>query len=110
MADISKTSPTRSANTMPGVAASAGGDAFLNTGRELLVVEHTNGGGSDVTLTVTTTQTIDGEAVDDKTITIGAGERHLIGPFPTNIYNDQDGKVQLGWSSETDIEVAVINP
>jgi len=57
-----------------------------------------------------TQQTVDGEAIADKTIVIPAGERHLVGPFPKTVYNDSNGRVQLSYSSETDIEVAVINP
>ena len=45
----------------------------------------------------------------DKTITIPAGERHLIGPFPTTVYNDGDAKVALAYEDHTDIEVAIID-
>jgi len=107
MATLTPVAPARAANQFAGQAAAAGGDDFVNDGEKVLVIEHTNGAGSDVDLTITTTKMVDGEDVDDKVITIPAGERHLIGPFPPQVYNDGDGKVALAYSSETDIEVAL---
>jgi len=109
MATLTPVAPDRAANQIAGQAAAAGGDDFVNDGKKLLLIEHTNGVGSDVDLTVTTTKTVDGEAVADKTITIPAGERHLIGPFPTTVYNDGDAKVALAYEDHTDIEVAIID-
>lgn len=109
MADLASQSPAREANALTFSAASSGGDAFVNTGRNYLLVRHTNSGGSSVTLTIETQATVDGEAVADKTVVIAAGDDpHLLGPFPMQVYNDGDQKVQLTWSSETDIELAVI--
>jgi len=110
MAELTPISPKRAANAFAFSAAEAGGDSFPNTGKELVLVRHTNGAGSDVTLTITTTQQVDGEDVADKQVTIGAGTNHLLGPFPRSIYNDGDGKVSLAWSDATDIELAVIQP
>ena len=110
MADLTVNSPARAANAVSNEAASAGGDAFANTGRELVLLTHTNGAGATETLTVAMQKTIDGEDVPDKTVSIGAGETHLLGPFPTGLYNDVDGKVQLSYSSETDLELLVIQP
>ena len=110
MAALTPVSPARGANSFSFSSADAGGDTFANTGRELALVRHTNGAGSDVTLTLVTTATVDGEAVADKEITIGAGTNHLIGPFPKNIYSDVDGNVALSWSAATDIELVVIKP
>lgn len=108
MATLTPVSPARAPNELAGQAASAGGDQWANSGKELLVVEHTNGAGSEVTLTVTTVVTIDGEAVADKEIAIPAGTRHLLGPFPPNIYNDGEGNASVACDDETDIEVALI--
>jgi len=109
MSTITKLARSRAANPATFAAAAGGGDEFVNTGKELLLVNHTNGGGSAVTLTITTSATVDGLAVADRTVSIGAGEFHVLGPFETSQYNDANGKVQLGWSSATDIEVAVVN-
>lgn len=108
MATVTPVSPARAANPLAGQAADPAGDDWANTGKELLLVEHTNGAGSDVTLTVATTVEIDSEPVADKEIVIPAGQRHLLGPFPANIYNDGDGKAGASYDDATDIEVAVI--
>jgi len=71
--------PLRAANPVTFAAADGMGDDFVNTGKELAVVEHTNPGGAAVTLTVTTTATVDTEAVADKVIVIGVGETHVLG-------------------------------
>ncbi len=108
MADLTVVSPARAANALTGESAAAGGDAFANTGKELLVIE--NGSGSPINLTAVTQQEVDGEAVDDKVITIPAGERHVLGPWPTSIYSDGDSKVQLEYSAVTSVTVSVIKP
>lgn len=112
MAALTAVSPARAANNFDGQAASAGGDTFANSGTEMLVVEHTNGAGADVDVTITTHKTVDTAelAVGDLVVTVPAGERHLLGPFPRGIYNDGDGNVSVGYSDETDIEVAVLKP
>lgn len=104
--------PTRDADAITFAAAEAGGDGWANTGQELLIVRHTNSIGSDVTLTVATTITIvvDGQDVDNREIVIGAGETHMLGPFPASYYNDAEGLVSLAWSSAADIELAVLRP
>jgi len=109
MATLTAVAPARAANPIPGTPADPGGDVFANDGRKLLLVEHTNGAGSDVTLSVAITKDVDGVSVGTKDITIAAGTRHLLGPFPTDIYNDADGQVSLTYSDATDIEVAVID-
>ncbi len=109
MATLTAVKAARSANLLTGVAAEAGGDDFVNDGKKLLVIEHTNGAGADITLTVATPLTVDGEAVAEKEIAVVKGTRQLLGPFPKNIYNDNDDKVALTYSSHGDIEVAVID-
>lgn len=108
--EISQVEPARSSNELAGAAANADGNWFTNSGQEMLVIEHTNGSGSDVTLTIVTQETVDDEAVGDKGITITKGKRYLIGYFPTAWYNDGNGRVQLTYSAVTDITVAVIKP
>jgi len=107
MATLTPVAPAREANPLAGQAAAAGGDDFLNDGEKLLVIENDDVDSMD--LTITTTKTVDGEAVADKVITIGAGERHLVGPFPPQVYNDGDGKVALAYTDETGVTVAVID-
>jgi len=105
MATLTPVAPARAANQFAGQAAAAGGDDFVNDGKKVLVIENDDVDSMD--LTITTTKTVDGEAVADKTITIPAGERHLIGPFPPEVYNDGDGKVALAYTDETSVTVAL---
>ena len=110
MSTLAAQAAKREANDLTLTAGGAGGDEFVNTGKELLLVLHTNSGGSTVTLTIGAEKTVDGLTVPDKTIDIAAGKTALLGPWPTDVYNDGDGKVQLSWSDETDIEAAVVTP
>lgn len=111
MAALTVQTASRSANgqSLAGVAAAGGGDTFVNTGQEILVVK--NGGGAGITVTITTPATVDGLAVADLTATIAAGETRSIGPFPPSIYNDtgvNGGNVSVGYSSVTSVTVAVL--
>lgn len=109
MAALTPVTKKVTANATTFAAGESGGDKFANpSGSALLFVSHTNGGGSTVTLTITTSQTIEGLALADRTVAIGAGEFHVLGPFPKNTYNDVDGNVNISYSDETDIEVAVV--
>lgn len=108
MSTVSPVSPARVATALTAASGSAGGDAFANTGKQLLFIEHTNGAGADVTLTIATNRTVDGLTVPDKTITITKGTKQILGPFPTETYNDGDDLVNFSYDDETDIEIAVI--
>lgn len=107
MATLTAVAPAREANELTMVAAAAGGDEFVNDGKKLLVVK--NADVDALTVTITTQMTVDGEDVADKTVSVPAGETHLVGPFPPNVYNDGDGKVQIGYDDETDVTVGVID-
>jgi len=58
---------------------------MTNTGQEFLVIR--NSGASQRTVTLEIPETIDGQAVTNKTFTLEAGETKLAGPFPTPHYN-----------------------
>lgn len=106
MATLSVQQADRAANAVTLAAASAGGDEFVNTGKEALLID--NGGGSPITVTFATPVTVDGLAVDDLDIDVPDGEMHLLGPFPTGTYNDGDGKVQISYTDVTSVTVAAI--
>jgi len=86
--------------------ASEAGDAFLNDGKVWIHVK--NGAAALDPITIITQQTIDGEAVDDKTVTISASTQQVIGPFPPEIYNDGDGLVQLTYSKHEEVTIAFL--
>lgn len=106
---------TRSVNTISragisltglAAAADAAGDNFANTGNEFLYVN--NGSGSSVTVTLVAQQTVDGQALTNKTVAVAAGVAKLIGPFPKGIYNDTNDRMNVTWSSATDVTIAAI--
>ena len=111
MATLTAQSPKRGANSISFSAPSAGGDDFANSGTELLLVQHTNSAGTQKTLTIVTPAVVDGDlSVADRQIVIGPGELHMLGPWPTNTYNDSQGKVSFSFDATNDLQVAVIKP
>lgn len=89
------------ANTL--TAAAGGGDSFANDGRTYF--EILNGGGGAITVTFVTQQTVDGLAVADLAVSVAAGARTKVGPFPPSIYNDANGRVQVTYSGVTTVTV-----
>lgn len=88
------------------VASTPGGDQFqISNGKEYLLV--TNNDGSTVTITVVTEYERGGLALADKELTIGAGEQKLFGPFPTDIYADSSGFLQMSHDG-TSVDVAPV--
>jgi hypothetical protein len=86
-----------------GVAASAGGDRFTNTGKELLVVTCATGG--PVNVTMETTVEVDGQAVADNVVAVADGEPMIIGPFPLSDYGTE---VNVSYADATNLTVQVI--
>lgn len=80
---------------------------FPNDGRVFLHVKKTGAG--ICTATVTTPGTVRGKAIADPTISIPAttGDK-LIGPFPTDLYNDASGLVTVAFSDIAGLTVAVV--
>lgn len=93
-------------------AAAAGGDQFINDGREIVHIK--NGAGGDITLTVTAQNSptsIPGYGNATKSnavVTVTAGEERFVGPFPTSAYNDTSGYVQLGYSATGTVTLAIL--
>lgn len=91
-------------------AASGGGDKFNNLGQQLLYIENT--GGADITLTIVIQSTIDGQAPSNRTVTVPhtVAAHLIIGPFPTGVYNDGNGQVNLTYSAVSGVKVNVFTP
>lgn len=87
-------------------AASAGGDkvslAALNT-----FLHIKNGGGSSITVTVTT-QNADyrGLTLPDRTVTVAAAGEQMIGPLDASLQADINGQASIGYSAVTSVTVA----
>jgi len=82
-----------------GATAAASGDYFANDGQTFLIVK--NGDASDHTVTAAIQASVDGVTPTGAAHNIVAGHTAILGPFPTGIYNDTNGRVQLSYSATT---------
>lgn len=89
-------------------AADAAGHIITNSGRMLLYVK--NGGGGSINVTITTPGSIDGLALPDKVVAVGAGAEKIIGGLAPNVYNATDGTIAVAYSGVTSVTVAAIEP
>jgi hypothetical protein len=85
--------------------AAAGGDAFANDGK---VWVHVKNGAIALNITFETTITVDGLAVADLVVAVGATTEKVIGVFPTNWYNDGSNLVQMTYDDESNVTIAVM--
>lgn len=87
-------------------AANTDGQYFDNNGRCFLEV--VNAGGDTLTLSIETPGVVDSLAIADREVAVVATTGNkMIGPFPTNIYNDASGRVNVSYSAVTDVTVGV---
>jgi 3-oxoacyl-ACP reductase-like protein len=78
---------------------------FVNTGRELVLVKN----GSEGSLDVTVDSVADEYGREgDVTISTGASEESIAGPFPTHLFNQSDGKVHIDLTDDTSLTLAVV--
>lgn len=87
-------------------SCAGGGDVFPNDGNIMIIVE--NGSAGDLTVTATTSQTVQGLAVADSAIVVTAGEERAIGLFDPALFNNSSGQVALTYSGVTSLTVQVI--
>lgn len=87
-------------------AANADGSYVPNDGRVFLHVK--NGSESSINVTIETPNTVDGNAIADLVVAVGAGVEKLIGPFAPGIYNDEDANVKVTFSAVTSITIAAL--
>lgn len=101
---------------LPAAAAvdAVNGNSIANTGTTAgrVAIEVTNGAGSPINVTVTTTgnyNTAGGaHAVADEIIAVTNGTSKIIGPWDPTLYNDASNNVLIDWSSGTTITARVI--
>ena len=80
------------------------GNTCVNDGKRTFL-HIINADGSDHTVTLSTTETVDGEAIADKDVVITAGEERFIGPFPTAIYS---ATLRFSFEAVTSVTVAAL--
>lgn len=88
-------------------SAAGGGDKFTNTGSQFALF--INGSGSPITVTLVAQDTIDGVAVTNKTITVGASGQQLVGPFLPGAYNDGSGYMNFTYSGVSSLKVGIFS-
>jgi hypothetical protein len=85
--------------------ATGGGDKCETGDRNFLHVK--NGGGSPVTVTLTATAALRGQAVSNVTVSVPASGERMIGPLNSDLLQNQtDGLCAIGYSSATSVTVA----
>lgn len=88
-------------------SASAGGDKTETGERNFLHVK--NGGGSPVTVTLTSAAAYRGQAVSDVTLSVPASGERMIGPLSSELLQSAtDGLCAIGYSGVTSVTIASI--
>lgn len=87
--------------------ATGGGDRCEVGDRNFLHVK--NGAGSPVTVTLTATAALRGQAVSNVTVSVPAAGERMIGPLSSDLLQNQtDGLCAIGYSSATSVTVAAL--
>ncbi|MET8658151.1 hypothetical protein [Streptomyces griseus] len=86
-------------------AAAGGGDKCEVGDRVFLHVK--NGAASPITVTLTSTAAVRGQAAANVAVTVAANDDRMIGPLPPDLLaNATDGLCAIGYSAVTTVTVA----
>jgi len=96
----------RTGKVLAAAAANADGNFFHNDGHTFLYVK--NAHTSSWVLTFDTPGSVDGLAVAQRTVTVVNATEVLIGPFPANVYNDANARVQVTYGGVTALTVEAL--
>ena len=94
-----------SSDTPPYQAASIGGDSFANDGKTFFaVLTH---GATPTTITIPCVKANDQGVTENivSTSLVGAGSFKYFGPFDVEYFNDANGRVNVSYTSVTDMAV-----
>ncbi|MFB7500024.1 hypothetical protein ACFC09_35995 [Streptomyces sp. NPDC056161] len=87
--------------------ATSGGDKCEVGDRVFLHVQ--NGSASSVTVTLTATAAVRGQAVSNVTVSVPASGERMIGPLNSDLLqNPSDGLCAIGYSAATTVTVAAL--
>ena len=108
MAVLSLQSITAAGLAATYATAAGGGDKIpLGAGNVFLHVK--NGGGSSITVTITTqANTFKGLTVPDRTVTVANGTDKFIGPIDPALHADINQQASIGYSAVTSVTVAAL--
>lgn len=87
-------------------AAAAGGDAFLNDGATYFHVK--NGSGASINVTVNSVTACDQGFDHDQVVAVPAAGERILGPFPSQRWNDASSNVNMSYSAVTSVTVAAV--
>lgn len=88
----------------PTMTAAAASQTFQ--GGDKVFVRIANGDASSHNATFTTTAQVAGLDIDDRVVTVPAGEDRIAGPFPTSLYGSS---VAITWSATTSMTIGVFS-
>lgn len=86
------------------VAIPADGVEIVNDGKMFVILKNEHTGA--VVMTFQIAQTVDGESVTNKTVSVTNGTYKVVGPFPTNIYNQTGGKLYIDAATADVVKVS----
>jgi hypothetical protein len=107
-----RTAITAQAITAAGVAATYEPANVLGNSYALVpsrVLHVKNGGGSSITVTIPSTQSVEGLAVPNRTITVTNGTDKFISLGASGAHRQTDGSVNVDYSGVTSVTVAVLD-
>jgi hypothetical protein len=109
MALLTALSLTRAGiNPDPATAAAAGGDEADNPAGDLAFsVKNASASAITVTLNIRAPGP-DGAPVTNPTVSVPAGSTRMVGPFPTGVYNDANGRARITYSAVTSVTVLAV--
>lgn len=88
-------------------AASVNGDQFSNDGKTMIhVITGTSG---TLNVTIASQVTCDQGSTHNTIVNVASTSAKMIGPFPTNRFNDANGYVQLIYSQVTNVTIAAFS-
>jgi len=112
MADLTIQNVTEAGIDPTMESAAAGGDAALNDGRVILLINNGDASSHTVTVTAQTTSFDDQQYGDatksDASILVPAGSEALIGPFAPQAFNDSNGDIQITYDAVTSMTIAAL--
>jgi len=96
------------------VPGTSGGHEFYNSGRVILLIDNVTDitTGDNRTVSIVTPRQVLGLALAELVVTIMKGQSLVLGPFPTNVFNQIDGMVDIDFpagGNEADLEVRALS-
>lgn len=109
MATLNPQVPAAAGSAITLTAAAGGGDQFLNSGKETVVVDNASGGSITVTIIQKKACSLGSNTpTHDKTFTVPAGQRRYLPPIDPVYYADPDTMMtSITYSGVTSLTVGV---